>query len=152
MASVTLYFHILFACLWLGFQFFLPLVLVPILKNHPEKESLLLQVGLRLSFLGKYFLLFLFLTGMGNLYFKNLLFNPIEYYWEDPYGRLIGIKIVLYVLLIGLTWTHDRVSRSYFNLPSVQRKGRIWLIITGWNVLLLSLILFWIGMKLRSGI
>lgn len=99
---ISLLFHIIFGAFWIGGMLFLPLVLLPSIKNHPDRVLLLQQTGIKFRFFGWIALIGLAITGILNMYFRGL---PLtwNYITNSDYGKLLSIKVLLFfgMLLIG---------------------------------------------------
>jgi len=47
---ISVWLHIIGAAFWIGGMLFLPLVLLPGIKDHPDRKKLLLATGLKFRF------------------------------------------------------------------------------------------------------
>jgi uncharacterized membrane protein len=84
----------------------LPLVILPSIKDHPDRVELLYKTGMKLRTLGWITLIALFATGLTNIYFRGL---PLtwEFFTQNPYGRTVSLKILLFSSIILLSGAHD---------------------------------------------
>ena len=96
----------LFACFWFGSMLTLPLVLLPSIKDHPDRRKLLYGTGIKLRFWGWIALMGLLITGFSNIFFRGL---PIS--WEmltaTNYGQLISYKLIIFVFILLASGIHD---------------------------------------------
>ncbi len=103
---VVVFFHVLFAAFWIGSMLTLPLVLLPAIKDHPDRIRLLYSSGLKLRFWGWVSLIGLLVTGFLNIHFRGLNFSW-ELFTKNSYGILVSYKLMLFVLIIGVSAVHD---------------------------------------------
>lgn len=103
---ISVFLHILGAAFWIGGMLFLPLVLLPNIKHHPDRITLLYKTGMKFRFYGWIVLVLLVLTGIGNLYFKGLPFS-VEFLFGGEFGKLFSLKIGLFVLMLLISAVHD---------------------------------------------
>lgn len=103
---ISIFFHIIFGAFWIGGMLFLPLVLLPSIKNHPDRILLLQKTGIKFRFFGWIALVGLAITGISNIYFRGL---PLtwEYILESDYGKLLSLKVLLFVLMLLIGGIHD---------------------------------------------
>jgi putative copper export protein len=129
--------HLLAATLWVGGLLFTSGVLSPVLRRDvaaPTRIPLVKAVGRRFSTVARFALLILFLTGLTRVRF--LFFISPTYLIATPYGRLLLIKGVLFLLMLSLSLWHDfglgpRVARlagrtSSPEFQSALRKLTFW--------------------------
>lgn len=102
----SLFFHIIFGAFWIGGMLFLPLVLLPSIKNHPDRILLLQQTGIRFRFVGWISLIGLAITGILNMYLRGL---PLtwNYITDSNYGKLVSLKVLLFVVMLLIGGIHD---------------------------------------------
>lgn len=103
---LSIYLHIIFAAFWIGGMLFLPLILMPNIKNNPERTHLLFHTGIKFRFYGWIALIGLIITGIINMHFKDFSFN-IEFLTNNQIGKLLGIKLLLFCIMIALSGLHD---------------------------------------------
>jgi putative copper export protein len=145
--------HIVGATFWIGGMLFLPLVLLPVIKNNPERSRLVNVTGLKFRFYGYIVLAMMFATGLLNMQFKGIDFTW-RFFNETHYGRLVVIKIILFFSLVLISLTHDMVvGRRFLGQVQEEQSTKIKLIArwTGRVLLLLSLIMAFIGVLLSRG-
>lgn len=146
---INLYLHVVGATCWTGGMFFFALVVVPALKNHPDRINILTKAGLRFRTYGWTVLALMIVTGLGNLYFKGIPFQ-IRYFNSCHYGKLLGIKIGLFLLLLAVNVFHDAdAGKAALASGMSPRAGNIaqW---TGRISLLITLIILFIGLLLSK--
>lgn len=66
---ISVWLHIVGASFWIGGMLFMPLVLLPGIKNNPERRQVLMITGLKFRFYGYIVVALLFITGITNMYF-----------------------------------------------------------------------------------
>lgn len=151
---ISLLFHIIFGAFWIGGMLFLPLVLLPSIKNHPDRILLLHQTGIKFRFIGWIALIGLAFTGILNMYFRGL---PLtwNYISESDYGKLLSLKVLLFVLMLLIGGIHDfyignkSIDEMKVNSHGNYKKLARW---SGRINLLLALIIAFIGIALsRNG-
>ena len=131
---------------------FLPLVLLPGIKDHPDRKKLLLVTGLKFRFYGYIVLAMLFVTGLLNIYYRGLSFS-LQFFFESKYGSLVSLKILLFITMIILSIFHDlvfgrkAVEEQLVDDPALRLIAR-W---TGRLLLLISIVMAYIGVVLSRG-
>jgi putative copper export protein len=132
---------------------FLPLVLLPSIKNNYERTQLLMATGLKFRFYGYIVLVMMFVTGMLNMNFKGVQFSW-RFFNETHYGRLVVIKLILFFSLVLISLTHDFIAGRKFLAQMQKEQGVKVKLIARWTgriLLLISLILAYIGVLLSRG-
>ena len=124
---------------------FQPLVLLPAIKNHPDRKKLLLATALKFRLYGYIVLAIVFITGLLSIYFSGLSFSWLTF-TESRYGSLVSLKIILFVTMIIISLFHDLLfdKKTEINMPDNQNLRMIarW---TGTVLLLFSLVMAFIG-------
>jgi uncharacterized membrane protein len=150
---VSVWLHILGATFWIGGMLFLPLVLLPSIKNNYERTELLKVTGLKFRFYGYIVLALMLVTGVLNMGFKGIQFSW-RFFNETHYGRLVILKVILFVSLVVISLTHDLLAGKKF-LGQMQKEQSAKLKLTArWSgriLLLISLIMAYIGVLLSRG-
>jgi len=150
---ISVWLHIVGAAFWIGGMLFLPLVLLPGIKNNPDRSRLLMATGLKFRFYGYIVLAIVFVTGWLNMFLKGIQFSW-KFFNETSYGRLVIIKIILFISLLLITLTHDLLlgKRAIEQMQKEQRtKLKLIARWTGRILLLISLIMAYIGVILSRG-
>lgn len=111
---LNVFLHVLAALLWLGGMLFFALVGAPVLRqvDPPElRTRLFRRLGEQFRWVGWASIAVLVATGVGNLYFKGLLtarvWTGLGYWTSTPYGRVLGVKILLVTAMLVLQAFHD---------------------------------------------
>jgi putative copper export protein len=141
---ISVWLHIIGGAFWIGGMLFLPFVLLPGIKNHPDRKNLLMTTGLKFRFYGYIVLAMLFITGLLNIYLRGLSFS-LNFFTVTRYGQLVELKIILFVLMLTISLLHDLiVGRKAIEQMENQNIKLIarW---TGRVLLLISLIMAYIG-------
>ena len=131
---------------------FLPLVLLPGIKDHPDRKKLLLATGLKFRFYGYIVLAMLLVTGLLNIYYRGISFS-LQFFFESKYGSLVSLKILLFITMIILSIFHDlvfgrkAVEEQMADDPALKLIAR-W---TGRLLLLISIVMAYIGVVLSRG-
>lgn len=132
---------------------FLPLVLLPSIKNHPDRILLLYKTGVKFRLVGWICLVILVLTGFLNYYLRGL---PLtwDYLVHSSYGKLLDIKLILFIVMITIGVVHDFYigHKSIDEMKNTSngnfRKLAQW---SGRLNLLLALAIAFIGIVLSRG-
>lgn len=103
---VSVFFHIVLAAFWIGGMLFLPLVILPGIKQHPDRIAILYKTGLKFRYYGWIATTALFATGLLNLYLRGLPFTW-KFFTENQYGNLVIYKIFLFAGILAVSGTHD---------------------------------------------
>jgi uncharacterized membrane protein len=103
---ISVFIHILSACVWIGGMIFLALVLIPSIQNNPEKALLIHTVGVKFRTIGWVALWLILLTGLYNMQFRQVEFSFSEL-TESHYGKMIFYKLIIFFVTILLSITHD---------------------------------------------
>ena len=150
---ISVWLHILGATFWIGGMLFLPLVLLPSIKNNYERTQLLVSTGLKFRFYGYIALVLMFVTGMLNMWFKGIQFSW-RFFNETHYGRLAFLKVILFFSLVLISLTHDLIAgRKFLGQMQTEQNAKVKLVArwTGRILLLISLIMAFIGVLLSRG-
>lgn len=159
----SLWLHILAAAVWIGGMVFVALVLVPVIRR-PELQasaaSLVQVTGRRFRSVGWLCLALLLLSGSVNLFFRGLALSELwsAELWQSSFGRLLALKLFLFVSVLALSCVHDfaigpRATALWRKEPASAQARRLrrqasWI---GRLNLLLALILVAIGIVLARG-
>jgi putative copper resistance protein D len=103
---VSVFVHIIFAAFWIGGMLFLPLVILPGIKQHPDRIAILYKTGITFRFYGWIALAVLFVTGLLNMYLRGLPFTW-EFFTKSNYGTLVLYKILIFAGILLVSGTHD---------------------------------------------
>ena len=148
---ITVWLHIIGGTFWIGGLLFLPLVLLPGIKDHPDRKKLLLSIGSKFRVYGYIVLGIVFITGLLSIYFKGITFSS-QSFTETRYGALVTLKIILFVTMMMLSLFHDLLvdKKAGTQIPGDQNLKMIakW---TGPVLLLFSLVIAFIGVMISSG-
>src|ERR1044071_4428583 len=106
---ISVWLHIIGATFWIGGMLFLPLVLLPGIKDHPDRKNLLMVTGLKFRFYGYIMLAILLLTGLLNLYFRGIRFSW-NFFTDTHWGSLVSLKVVLFISMIMISLFHDQFA------------------------------------------
>ena len=147
---ISVWLHIIGGAFWIGGMLFLPFVLLPGIKDHPDRKNLLMATGLKFRFYGYVVLAMLFITGLLNIYLRGLSFS-FNFFTMTRYGQLVELKIILFVLMITISLLHDlivgRKAVEQMENQNIKLIAR-W---TGRLLLLISLIMAYIGVVISRG-
>lgn len=150
---LSVYLHLIFTAFWIGGMLFLPLILLPSIKNNPERVQLLYTTGIKLRFFGWIALLGLIITGITNMLYKGYPFT-LEFLTENKHGKLLGLKLLLFFTMLLISGIHDfyigtKTIEQIQNNPSKNTKQLArW---TGRINLLLALLIALLGVALSRG-
>lgn len=149
---ISVWLHIIGAAFWIGGMLFLPLVLLPGIKDHPDRKKLLMATGLKFRFYGYIVLAMMLVTGLLNVYLRGIKFS-ITFFVESRYGSLVSLKILLFITMIIISIFHDllfgrkAVEEQLMDDPTLKLIAR-W---TGRLLLLISIIMVYIGVVISRG-
>jgi len=150
---ISVFLHILFAAFWIGGMLFLPLVILPGIKQHPDKIAILYKTGITFRFYGWIALFSLVATGMLNMYFRGMPFSW-AFFTESSYGILVSYKILLFTGILLVSGIHD----FFFGKKALEEmqttdnsRLRQLARVTGRINLLLALAMAFIGVILSRG-
>ena len=150
---ISVFIHIVCASLWIGGMLFIPLVLVPGIKNQPNRVFLLHKTGVKFRFYGWLAVVVLFITGFLNMYLRGLPFRE-EFFTTSSYGKLLTLKLFLFVLMLLIGGIHD----FYLGLKSIdemqESSGTKFKMLARWTGmlnLLLALVIAFLGVAISRG-
>ena len=109
---LSVWIHVLAAVVWVGGLLFIVMVFMPVLR-HPELRGdaalLIRTTGQKFKRIAWASLWVLLLTGVANLYFKtNGNLEAMKGIMGiAPYGHIVGTKILLLAIVMGLALLHD---------------------------------------------
>ena len=142
---ISVWLHIIGGAFWIGGMLFLPFVLLPGIKDHPDRKKLVVSIGLKFRFYGYIVLGIVFITGLLSIYFRGISFS-LQSFTESRYGALVSLKIILFVTMLMLSLFHDLLvdKKAVTQVPDDQIFKMIakW---TGTVLLIISLVLAYIG-------
>jgi len=150
---ISIFIHIISVSIWIGGMLFIPLVLVPSIKKQPNRVLLLYKTGIKFRFYGWISVLVLFITGLLNMYFKGLPFTW-DFIAHSNYGKLLSLKIFLFVLMLLIAGVHDFYygSKSIDEMQHINNgKFKLMARLTGMINLMLALIIAFLGVALSRG-
>jgi putative copper export protein len=147
---VSVWLHIIGAAFWIGGMLFLPLVLLPGIKGHPDRKNLLMATGLKFRFYGYIVLALMLITGLLNIYLRGLSFT-LDFFILSRYGQLVTYKIILFAFMILICLLHDlvigRKAIAQMEDQSVKLIAR-W---SGRLLLIIALAMAFIGVMISRG-
>lgn len=149
----NVFIHIICAAFWVGGMLFLPLVVLPGIKDNPERKLILYKTGITFRFYGWITLFLLLLTGILNMYFKGIPFK-VSYFIDNNYGKLISYKLIIFICTIILSLIHD----FFIGEKAISNKNEVtknkFLSIARWSgrmMLLLGLVAVFLGVAIARG-
>jgi putative copper export protein len=147
---VSVWLHIIGVSFWIGGMLFLPLVLLPGIKNHPDRSNLLMTTGLKFRFYGYIVLTLLLVTGILNIYLRG-----IDLSWKflviSRYGKLVITKLILFFSILAVSVVHDVQARKRLLNEEENKKFKIIARWSGRILLIISLAMAFIGVVLSRG-
>ncbi len=102
----SVFLHIICAAFWIGGMLFLPLVVLPAIKNNPLRIPILYATGLKFRFYGWITVALLFVTGLANMHLRCASWT-IDFFLHTQYGRLALFKLLLFAGILLVSATHD---------------------------------------------
>lgn len=112
---ISVFVHVICAAFWIGGMLFIPLILVPSIKNQPNRILLLYKTGIKFRFYGWLTVIALLFTGILNFYFRGFPLT-LDFFSKTNYGTLLSIKLVLFVLMLIISAIHD----FYYGIKSID--------------------------------
>jgi putative copper export protein len=150
---ISVFAHVICAAFWIGGMLFIPLVLVPGIKQQPNRVLLLHKTGIKFRFYGWLSVMILLTTGALNIHFRGLPFTT-DFFMNTSYGKLLTIKLVLFVVMLLVGGIHD----FYIGMKSIdemqQTSGNRFKMLARWTGmlnLLLALIIAFLGIAISRG-
>ena len=126
---LSVWLHIMAVVTWLGGIVFLSIVLVPALRR-PEYRTILAplvdQTGARFRRVAWIALVLLIITGG---FMMSWRFEGFD--WGSPFGRTLGLKLLLVAVILVLSVLHDfvigpRATALYRENPNAEEARRLW--------------------------
>lgn len=147
---VCVWLHIIGVSFWIGGMLFLPLVLLPGIKNYPDRSQLLLATGLKFRFYGYIVLALLLVTGILNVYLRGIHLS-LKFFTDSRYGNLVIAKFILFLSIIAVSFWHDAHARKRLLSEKANQKFKMVARWSGRILLLISLVMAYIGVVLSRG-
>lgn len=159
----SVWLHVLAAAVWIGGMVFIALVLVPATRRPEHRgvaASLVRWTGRRFRWIGWLGLALLLLTGAFSMAQRGFVWADLVSgkVWEDPFGQLVGVKLLLVAVILFLSVLHDfvigpRATDLLQNNPGSPqalkfRRQASWI---GRFNLLLALVVVALGVMLTRG-
>ncbi|PZN06282.1 CopD family protein [Thermaerobacter composti] len=121
--ELVVFVHVLAAMVWVGGILFLSLVVVPASRRYPAdvRARLFADVGRRFRVVGWTALAILAVTGAVQMAARGAtLANVMDgSFFQTPWGRILGAKLLAVSLMMLLTAMHDFVAG-----PAAERAAR----------------------------
>lgn len=147
---ISVWLHIIGVSFWIGGMLFLPMVLLPAIKNHPDRRNLLMQTGLKFRFFGYIILTLLLVTGISNMFLRG-----IDVTWKflivSRYGKLVITKFILFLSILTVSLIHDAQARKRLTTDEERKRFKIIALWSGRILLIISLVMAFIGVVLSRG-
>ena len=147
---ISVWLHIIGVSFWIGGMLFLPMVLLPAIKNHPDRRNLLMQTGLKFRFFGYIILALLLVTGISNMFLRGIDVSW-KFIFESRYGHLVITKLILFLSMLTVSLIHDVQARKRLATDEEKRKFKIIAQWSGRILLIISLVMAFIGVVLSRG-
>lgn len=103
---LSVFIHVIAACTWIGGMLFLILAFIPGIKKHPDKVDIIAGVSLKYRKVGAIALVLLLITGILQLEYRGVQWT-IEFFTTSTFGKIAGIKILVFVIIIIISLVHD---------------------------------------------
>lgn len=108
---ISVWLHVMAAIVWIGGMLFLAMVVVPWLRTGDRARAgvVLRDTGRRFSRIAWVCFALLFGTGLVNLAVRGVRpADLVDAQWlATPFGLAIGLKLLLFVVVLGLSVFHD---------------------------------------------
>ncbi|MCG3165358.1 MAG: hypothetical protein POELPBGB_01121 [Bacteroidia bacterium] len=158
MYYISVLFHVIAAAIWVGGMIFLPAVLLPAIRNNPQKIELIHTVGLKFRTIGWIVLFILLVTGLSNMYYRQ-----VDFSWAgltvNHFGRMVLLKLLVFTATVTISSLHDfyigtTATRLWMQNADDKktRNFRLWARWAGRINMLLGITAFGIGVAMVRGI
>jgi putative copper export protein len=148
--QISVWLHIIGVSFWIGGMLFLSMVLLPAIKDHPDRKNLLMATGLKFRFFGYVVLTLLLVTGILNIYLRG-----IDLSWKflviSRYGKLVIAKLLLFILILTVSLIHDIQARKRLLNDEELKKFKVIARWSGRVLLIISVTMAYIGVILSRG-
>ena len=148
--QISVCLNIIGVSFWIGGMLFLPMVLLPAIKDHPDRKNLLMATGLKFRFFGYIVLTLLLVTGILNIYLRG-----IDLSWKflviSRYGKLVIAKLLLFILILTVSLIHDIQARKRLLNDEELKKFKVIARWSGRVLLIISVTMAYIGVILSRG-
>lgn len=158
MYYISVLIHVIAAAIWVGGMIFLPAVLLPAIKNNTQKIQLIHTVGLKFRTVGWIVLIILLVTGLFNMYFRQVDFSR-EGLTVNHFGRMALLKLLIFIATVAISALHDffigtTATRLWMQNPDDKKtmNFRLWARWAGRINLLLGITAVGIGVAMVRGI
>ena len=150
---ISVFVHIVFAAFWIGGMLFLPLVILPGIRDNPDRIAILYKTGITFRFYGWIALLGLLITGLLNIYLRSLPFTWV-FFTQSNYGIVLSYKLLLFLGVLLVSGVHDFfIGRKALDEMQSGDNSQLRLVArwSGRISLLLSLVMAFLGLLLSRG-
>jgi putative copper export protein len=147
---ISVWLHIIGVSFWIGGMLFLPMVLLPAIKNHPDRRNLLMQTGLKFRFFSYIVLGLLLVTGISNMFLRGIDVSW-KFLYESRYGHLVITKFIFFLSILAVSLVHDVQAKKRLSTDEEKRKFKIIAQWSGRILLIISLVTAFIGVVLSRG-
>ncbi|MDO8368756.1 MAG: hypothetical protein Q7T20_18295 [Saprospiraceae bacterium] len=150
---LSVFLHIVFSAFWIGGMLFLPLVILPEIKQHPDRIAILYKTGLKFRFYGWIALVGLLTTGLLNMHLRGMPFTW-AFFSQNAYGILVSWKLLIFTGILLVSGTHDFLfgRKALEELQVSDNKN--FKLLARWSGrinLLLALVMAFLGLVLSRG-
>lgn len=147
---ISVWLHIICVSFWIGGMLFLPLAVLPVIKNLPERATLLMETGLKFRLYGYIALAVALLTGITNIYLRGI-HVAANFFVASRYGNLVIVKFFLFLFIIAIGSWHDVHARKRLLSEENNNKFKSVARWSGRLMLLISLTMAFVGVILSRG-
>jgi putative copper export protein len=147
---ISVWLHIIGVSFWIGGMLFLPMVLLPSIKDHPDRRNLLMQTGLKFRFFGYIVLTLLLVTGISNMFLRGMDVSW-KFLFTSRYGKLVITKILLFLTILLVSLVHDVQARKRLSTEEEKKRFKIIALWSGRILLIVSIVMAYIGVVLSRG-
>jgi putative copper export protein len=147
---ISVWLHIIGVSFWLGSMLFLPLALLPAIKNNPDRANLMMETGIKFRFYGYIVMVVLLVTGIANIYLRGITITA-GFLFETRYGQLVTVKFLLFLSILAIGFWHDVHAKKRSLSEAHNRRFKMVARWSGRLMLLISLVMAFIGVILSRG-
>lgn len=154
---ISVFIHVIAACMWIGGMLFLILAFIPGIKKQPNKVDLIADVSLKYRNVGAVALVALLITGILQLEYRGVQWTT-AYFMTSSFGKIAGLKILVFAIIVIISLVHDyylgtKAIEYWKNQPDHSNTARLRTLsrFLGRASFTFALVAAWLGIVLSKG-